>query len=156
MPYLIDGNNLIGAIPVIDIRDPQAREKLTGLLSRYQKAKGNSVVVVYDGPPPDGSPGELHMGRLRVVYAGPKSDADSVIKNMIRESRSPDQWTVVSSDKQVYSYCKWAGAGAMRVMPFYDDLRRVLESAGEETGAQATLNDDVEEWLAYFGIEEVE
>ena len=156
MPYLIDGNNVIGAIPIIDIRDSGAREKLSQLLSRYQKAKGNSIVAVYDGPPPDGSPGELHMGRLKIIYAGPKSDADTRIKNMIREARSPGQWIVVSSDKQVFSYCQWAGAKTMRVMPFYEDVKRTLESAGEEIGGQAMHSEDVEDWLSYFGIEEAE
>ena len=156
MPYLVDGNNLIGAIPIIDIRDSSAREKLSHLLSQYQKKKGNSIVVVYDGPPPAGSPSELHLGRLRIVYAGPASDADSVIKNMIRDARSPDQWTVVSSDKQVYSYCRWAGAKAMRVMPFYEDIKRMLESSGESLGKQTMRADDVDDWMAYFGIEDNE
>ncbi len=52
MPYLIDGNNLIGAIRIIDIRDASAREKMTRMLAGYQQAKRNLVVVVYDGPPP--------------------------------------------------------------------------------------------------------
>ena len=156
MPYLIDGNNLIGAIQIIDIRDQKAREKLSQLLSRYQKAKGNTVFVVYDGPPPEGSPNELHMGRLRIIYAGPKSDADSRIKSIIREVSSPDQWIVVSSDKQVYSYCQWAGAKVMRVIPFYQDVKQTLESAGEELRDQIVRSDDVDDWLLYFGIEEVE
>ena len=154
MPYLIDGNNLIGAIPIIDIRDSEAREKLSQLLFRYQKTKRNSIVVVYDGPPPDGSPSELYMGRTRIIYAGPESDADNRIKSMVKEARSPDQWIVVSSDKQVFSYCQWAGAKVMRVMPFFEDIKRTLESAGEEASNQEMRDEDVDEWLSYFGIEE--
>lgn len=156
MPYLIDGNNVIGATPIFDIHDAGAREKLSRLLSQYQKSKGNSIVVVYDGPPPDGSPTELSLGKMRIIYAGPKSDADSVIKNKIRDARSPDQWTVVSSDKQVYSYCKWAGAKAMNVRQFYEDLKWILESAGEDLATKTMRKNDVDEWLDYFGIEEAE
>jgi predicted RNA-binding protein with PIN domain len=153
MPYIIDGNNLIGAIPVIDIRDPDAREKLTHLLSRYQKAKGNRITVVYDGPPPPGAPPEVHMGALVVIYAGPESDADTRIKSFIRQSRNPGAWTVVSSDKQVYSYCKWAGAQAMRVMPFFSDMKRAIETGGGAVDDfKGMSEEDVQDWMNFFGI----
>ena len=154
MPYLIDGNNLIGAIRIIDIRDPGAREKMTSLLARYQQAKNNTVVVVYDGPPPDGAHQRTYLGGLSIIYAGPESDADSEIRRILEESSDPASYTVVSSDKQVYSFARWRGAQAMRVMAFYSDLRKTLERSGRaEIDLDGLPDAEVEEWMRYFGIE---
>lgn len=154
MPYLIDGNNLIGAIPVIDIRDPEAREKMTGLLAKYQRVKNNSIEVVYDGPPPAGTRPVTYIGPLKVSYAGPESDADTLIKKIVKESRSPSSIIVVSSDKQVYSYCKWAGAQVIKVMAFYSDLKKTLESNGQEMQNPSSLSqEELNDWMQYFGVE---
>jgi predicted RNA-binding protein with PIN domain len=155
MPYLIDGNNLIGATRVIDIRDPAAREKMSRILAAYQRAKRNSVTVVYDGPPPDGGRQVTHHGGLRIIYAGPESDADSRIRKILQESTDPDSYIVVSSDKQIYSFARWRGAQAMRVMPFFEDLQRTLAKAQLADGEQDALNDvEIDDWMRYLGLED--
>ena len=157
MPYLIDGNNLIGAIKELDTRDKTAREKLTQMLMQYNKVKRNKIKVVYDGPPPDGLLAETHFGPVSVRYAGPDYDADTVIKQLVDRSKSPESIIVVSNDKQVYSYCKWAGSKAMRVNQFYDDLIKVLEKEGVDGRKFKELNkNEVDDWLDYFGIDENE
>ncbi|HUX07422.1 MAG TPA: NYN domain-containing protein [Acidobacteriota bacterium] len=155
MPYLIDGNNLIGAIRVIDIRDAAAREKMTRMLAAYQRAKNNSVTVVYDGPPPGGVRGKSSIGGLKIIYAGPDTDADTRIRKILDRAREPASYVVVSSDKQVYSYARWRGAKAMRVMPFYKDLQQTLERAGRMAAEFDALNDnEVDEWIRYLGLED--
>jgi predicted RNA-binding protein with PIN domain len=156
MPYLIDGNNLIGAIRDIDIRDPAGREKLTRILSRYQKAKGNRLVIVFDGPPPDGVKPDMHYGSVRVMYAGPESDADSRIRKFISNARDTSSYIVVSSDKQVYSYCKWAGAKAMRAREFYTDVVAALErqAAKDSQNDGSMKEEELDDWLEYFGLED--
>jgi predicted RNA-binding protein with PIN domain len=155
MPYLIDGNNLIGAIRVIDIRDKTAREKMTRMLGAYQRAKKNRVTVVYDGPPPDGIRPVTHIGGLRVIYSGPESDADTRIRRIIDESSDPKSLTVVSSDRQVYSHARWRGARAMRVMAFYEELQRALGRVGREAAEfDALSSDEVDDWIRYLGLED--
>ncbi len=155
MPYLIDGNNLIGAIRVIDIRDSAAREKMTRMLAAYQRAKNNSVIVVYDGPPPGGVRSTTNIGGLRIIYAGPESDADSRIRKILEQAAEPSSFVVVSSDKQVYSHARWRGAKAMRVMPFFSDLQQTLERDGRQAAEFDALNDDeVDEWIRYLGLED--
>lgn len=155
MPYLIDGNNLIGAIRVIDIRDKDAREKMTRMLAAYQRAKGNRVTVVYDGPPPGGVRPVSYIGGLTVIYAGPESDADGRIRRLLEDSKDPTSFIVVSSDREVYSHARWLGASALRVMPFYEDLRSALESVGREaTEFDSLSREEVEEWIRYLGLED--
>ena len=157
MPYLIDGNNLIGAIKELDIRDTGAREKLTEMLMKYHHVKRNTIKVVYDGPPPPGLLAETHYGSICVRYAGPDYDADTVIKKEVDRAKSPEAIIVVSNDKQVYSYCKWAGAKAMRVNQFYDDLAKVLEKEGMDPRKFKELGEkEIEDWFEYFGIDEDE
>ena len=157
MPYLIDGNNLIGAIRVIDIRDSAAREKMTRMLSAYQRAKNNSVTVVYDGPPPDGVRPQSYLGKLKIVYAGPGSDADTRIREILERASEPTAFIVVSSDKQVYSHARWLGAQAMRVMPFYKELQATLEQSGREAEEfDALSEEEVDEWIRYLGLEDWE
>jgi predicted RNA-binding protein with PIN domain len=153
MPYLIDGNNLIGAIRDIDIRDSAGREKLTSILSQYQKAKGNRIVIVFDGPPPDGVRPDMHYGSMRVIYSGPESDADSRIKKIIGSTRDVSSYIVVSSDKQVYSYCKWAGAKVLRSREFYSDVIETLErQRADDSQYDGSLKEDeLNNWLEYFG-----
>jgi len=157
MPYLIDGNNLIGAIRVVDIRDSSAREKMTRMLAAYQRAKRNSVTVVYDGPPPGGVRPVSHIGGLTVIYAGPESDADSRIRTILENCSDPASYIVVSSDRQVYSHARWIGAQAMRVMAFNDDLSATLERAGRNAKEFDSLSEDeVTEWIRYLGLEDWE
>lgn len=153
MPYLIDGNNLIGAIRVIDIRDPAAREKLIRLLGRFQRARNKKVVVVFDGPPPPGARPVTNFGGLTAIYAGPEKDADTRIRQILEESSDPKSFTVVSSDRQVYSFARWKGANAVRVMSFYKDLRSSLERLDSRNPQREELTpDEVHEWLDYFGF----
>ena len=157
MPYLIDGNNLIGAIRIIDIRDSAAREKMTRMLSAYQRAKDNSVTVVYDGPPPDGVRPESHLGKLKIIYAGPQSDADTRIREILERAADPASFVVVSSDKQVYSHARWLGAQAMRVMPFYRELQATLKQSGRDAGEFDSLSEaEIDEWIRYLGLEDWE
>jgi predicted RNA-binding protein with PIN domain len=157
MPYLIDGNNLIGAIKELDINDPAGREKMTEMLMKYHRVKNNTIKVVYDGPPPPGLLAETHYGSITIRYAGPDYDADTVIKREVDRSKSPESIIVVSNDKQVYSYCKWAGAKALRVNQFYDDLVKVLEKAGMDPRKFKELSkNEVDDWMEYFGIDEDE
>jgi predicted RNA-binding protein with PIN domain len=158
MPYLIDGNNLLGTVKSLDLNAPGARESLTTLLSRYRSAKGNAITVVYDGPPPAGMRDDIHMGKLRVIYAGPKSDADSVIKRIVREAKNPKSYIVVSTDKQVFSYCKWAGAEAIKCDIFFNDMQKVFAQLPDSKSAPKNKlsENEVDDWLDYFGMEEEE
>lgn len=154
MPYLIDGNNLIGAARDLDLKDAGAREKLTRLLGMYQRAKRNRVTVVYDGPPPPGARKTLSLGGLQVIYAGPEKDADTVIREVIGASSEPQSFTVITTDRQVYSWCRWAGAQAKQSRDFWQELVTVAERAEAGAGRSNDSREDIDEWLDYFGIAE--
>ena len=51
MPYIIDGNNLIGCSADISLQDPEARKKLMTLLKSFQETRKTKVTVFFDGEP---------------------------------------------------------------------------------------------------------
>ena len=59
MPLLIDGHNLIGQMPDIDLADPDEESKLVHRLKRYCRQHNRRATVVFDA----GLPGGKLMGR---------------------------------------------------------------------------------------------
>ena len=54
MPYIIDGNNLIGSSRDISLDDKDAREKIVNLIRKFQESKNTKITVVFDGEPSAG------------------------------------------------------------------------------------------------------
>lgn len=68
-----------------------------------------NVVVVFDGPPPKGSPVIEHLGRVTVHYSGAAA-ADDVIVGMVPAGRSASQWVVVTDDRGLRTRARAKGA----------------------------------------------
>ena len=50
MPYLIDGNNLLGVVLHRRRGDPETRSRLVSSLSRFARTKGCRILLFFDGP----------------------------------------------------------------------------------------------------------
>ena len=88
MPYLIDGNNLLGswggpAVP------GDGRAEVVRRVAAFCRAKGARAVLVFDGAPfrPDLGGQELGAVSLRFPSAG--RDADSLIRELVDARRAP-------------------------------------------------------------------
>jgi predicted RNA-binding protein with PIN domain len=100
MPFLIDGNNLLGLRPEVLAKEPGIRSRLVSQLAAFAREKRTSVVVVFDGEPDeDGLRSEMTLGSVRVVFSGRTSDADGRILKILDEAKDPAGYTLVTSDR---------------------------------------------------------
>ncbi len=156
MPYLIDGNNLLGSWG-----GPAAggdrRLEVVRRVAEFCRNRGARAVVVFDGAPfrRDIGPQEIGSVSLRFPEAG--SDADTVIRTLVDQAPRPGEWTVVTSDKPLYSYVRTRGALVLRAHEW-----NALERSDQRPGARPRSSKpaasekpaherDVSGWLEAFG-----
>lgn len=154
MPYLVDGNNLMGIMAGRKVSESSARDQLIQQLGRYCRSKGNHVHIVFDGPPHEGRPKAMHLGRLRITFAGPELDADTTIRRAVEASRRVNELIVVSSDSRVYQHARSAGAKAMHCRDFQQDVENMLITADSMDGKTPMSDGDIADWMEFFGLEE--
>ncbi len=101
MPILIDGHNLIGQLPGIDLADPDDEARLVMVLRRYAaRRRGRKIVVIFDGGV-YGHPGNLNGYGVEAHFVRMPANADSELIRRIRGIRRCSEWLVVSSDRAV-------------------------------------------------------
>ncbi len=113
MPYLIDGNNLLGSLGGPAVPGDGRLEVLRRVVA-FCREKGARATVVFDGAPFRAELGEQQLGRVTLRFPESGRDADSVIRATIDAAARPAEIVVVSSDKAVYSYARTRGARALR------------------------------------------
>ncbi len=154
MPYLIDGHNLIAALPDISLADPNDEAQLVLKLRGFAAAKRKRCTVVFDGGLPGGR-SSLSTRGVTVIFAAEKhSDADSLIKRRISSLRDGKGWIVVSSDRDILAHARRQRVSTLTALQFAERLGRrpapSAPAAGEEI-SPAISQEDVEEWLGIFG-----
>ncbi|WP_298818298.1 NYN domain-containing protein [Chloroflexus sp.] len=159
MPILIDGHNLIGQLPDIDLSDPDDEAKLVAKLRRYAARKrGRRIVVIFDGGV-YGHPQNLNGYGVEVRFVKPPRDADQELIRQIRTIRRCEEWQVVSSDRAVAGE---AQARGIRVIPAQEFARRLQQldqpriNANDKRADRPLSKAEVEEWLRFFGVDEDE
>ncbi len=149
MPFLIDGHNLIAALPDIALDDPDDEAQLVLRLRSWTARERAKAVVVFDGGLPGGPSRTLSGGGLEVVFAARHhSTADRVIQARLRRLRDAGNWTVVSSDREVMESAYAAGARVLSSQAFTDQLARPEPFHREKPPAPDS--EEVEEWLGIF------
>jgi predicted RNA-binding protein with PIN domain len=152
MPYIVDGNNVMGQTPGWHRDKRGARRRLLDDIAAFARSKRARVTVVFDGEPerllPDGSA----FKGVRVLYAQKGSDADSRISGLVQSAVDRRGLTVVTSDRRLASDVRSEGARVMRSGEF----RRLMQETTSERccddhAKDEMENSDVESWLAYFG-----
>ena len=125
MRWLVDGMNVVGSRPDGWWRDRRAAmERLSGLLAAFATETGDPLTVVFDGRPFDLSapPVEVEFASQR----GPNA-ADHDIAARVQADPDPQSLTVVTSDRDLASRVRAAGAEVMGSGPF---RRRLDELTG--------------------------
>jgi predicted RNA-binding protein with PIN domain len=110
MPYLIDGHNLIPAVPGLHLDDPEDEAQLAGLLRAFCARTRSRATVFFDrgllgaGSPSGGA-------RVTVRFVRPPRTADeAIVAYLARLKGEARNWTVVSSDGEVQRAARRAGA----------------------------------------------
>ena len=147
MPYLIDGHNLIGQMPGLDLADPDDERQLVVLLRTYLMRTHKKGTVVFD----NGQPGGLsHWSNsvLQVVFARPSRSADDLIRQRLGAEKNPRGLIVVSSDQAV---AQAAGAAHARVQSSAEFARQMTSQPPALQKKQEGLTkDEVLEWEKLF------
>jgi hypothetical protein len=149
MPYLLDGNNLIGT--VLRVARPSAvdRQALVAEIAGRLRRTRASATIVFDGPADADGRGSS-LGALTVRGAGPEG-ADAAIVRAVAQARTPREMVVVTSDRDLARRVRDAGG----VVSTPDDFFRRF-GAGPEPPAGADpsrVRVDVAEWMEWFGDE---
>lgn len=152
MPYLIDGNNLLGSWGGAAVPGDGRREVLRRVAG-FCRARGARATLVFDGAPFRADLGAQEMGRVSLRFPPPGADADSVIRETIDRAARPAEITVVSSDKAVYSYARTRGAAVLRA----HEWNALAKGPGHhprrpprEESEKPDHEPDVEGWLERF------
>jgi predicted RNA-binding protein with PIN domain len=139
MPYLLDGNNLIGrARGSARPSEEDRRDLVAALLERLRATRARAVLFF------DGAGGrETSLGRLSVRNAGSVS-ADEAILREVGRARSPQEITVVTADRGLIRAVRDAGARVLSPEEFWS---RFGASSRQQ---QREENVDIEDWVKYF------
>lgn len=153
MPYLIDGHNLIGKMPGLNLEDLDDEKELIQLLQEFCQLTAKNAEVYFDRAAGGHARARVH-GRVtaRFVRSGETADL-AIARHLKRLGNEASNWTVVSSDRQVQ---KAARRSRARVLPS-EEFSRELVAETSSTGAQdkpEISSAEVEEWLEIFGDED--
>lgn len=156
MPYLIDGNNLIGHIPSLELSDPTSKHHLVAQLWIFQKAKNTKIILVFDGPPDPDLYGErLQSKAFSVIWPDWEESADTVIKRHIKKQTDLRHFFVVSSDREIKSFARANKAQVLDCGEFHKLLKAALKEykkAKSMSKEEVTLSPlEVDHWLEIFG-----
>jgi predicted RNA-binding protein with PIN domain len=153
LPYLIDGNNVLGALggPAVP---GDGRAAVLSQVAAFCRSRGARAILVFDGAPFRAELTAQELGRVSVRFPRPGSDADEVIRGLIDRAARPAELTVVTSDKAVYSYARTRGAAALRAHEWKALARRGParrpRRMQREPSEKPEHESDVEGWLRRF------
>jgi len=144
MPLIIDGNNLLHSLP----REKRDRSEVRRQVLETVRRQRVRVTVVFDGPPPSGTPELEHLGSVTVRYSG-KLTADKVILNLLAAENAAD-WVVISDDRELRNLARERGAGVRSL----GEWRGRRSKPGRRAGREPKLSShEVAEWESYFSGE---
>jgi predicted RNA-binding protein with PIN domain len=149
MPYIVDGNNLMGQTPGWHRDKSRARRNLIRNLAIFARVKKARVTVVFDGAPDTEFPeGTAYQG-VKVLYAERGSNADSRILKLVENATHPRGLSVVTSDRQLGFLAHSSGAKIIRSGEFRKLLVQLQEEPNRDEKDSSKV--DLDQWLRYFG-----
>jgi hypothetical protein len=146
MPYLLDGNNLIGAARGKARPGEEDRRDLIAELAERLRRTRARAVLFFDGP------GEKRtsLGSLSIREAG-ASGADEAILCEIERSRAPRENILVTADRDLARRARDSGARTLSPADFWS--RFGAPGGGEQKDRGREERVDVDDWLEYFSDE---
>ena len=147
MPYLIDGHNLIGQTPGLNLADPDDEQQLVTLLRAFLVRTRKKGTVFFDNGQPGGA-SSWSNNVLEVVFARADRSADDLIRQRLRNNHNPRELIVVSGDQAV---AQAALAAHARVQSAAEFARQMAHHPAALQKKQADLTkEEVMEWEKLF------
>ena len=153
MPFLIDGHNLIAALPDIDLADEDDEAKLVIKIRGFAARRQTKCTVIFDHGLPGGA-SRLSTNSVKVVFAAAaRSNADALIKRRISKMRDAGNWTLVTSDREIRASARRQGMRQMSAEAFARLLgpKERAKVSGGEPEKPTPSEDDTALWLRHFG-----
>ncbi len=155
MPYIIDGNNLVGSSPDIALEDPGAREKLLTIIQQFQEARKSSVTIVFDGAPWGGVRREEASSKLTVLFPREGCTADDEIRDILDGFNYFKDVVLVTSDRALKSFAKNKGARTVNSIEFHFELKRYSHIQSRKTEKKKRIevqlsDNEVDLWMKIF------
>jgi predicted RNA-binding protein with PIN domain len=141
MPYLIDGNNLIGASRRTSRPSREDRTALVSEIAERLRRTRARAILFFDGEGERSS----ELGALSIRASG-TATADDAILGEIRRCRAPQECTVVTADRALIGQAR--DLGARTIAP--DAFWARLGTGPVSTPSGIDRKVDVDEWLRYF------
>ena len=148
MPYLIDGNNLLGSWG--GPRGDDGRAEVVRRVAAFCRARGARAIIVFDGHPLRHDMDTQSLGAVTIRVPPQGQDADDVIRDVVEHAPRAADLIVVTSDKALYSYVKTLGASILRAHE-WNALERRVSPGAAEAGEKPDHESDVAGWLKRFG-----
>jgi predicted RNA-binding protein with PIN domain len=155
MSIIIDGHNLIPKIQGLALNDLDDEHKLIELLLEYCRLQRKKVEVFFDNAPPTQARSQNYgLVTARFVRQGKTAD-DAIRERLGQLKRTAQNWTVVSSDREVLAAARWAKAQTLTTDQFANQLRQALNAGPERPEGQgqpepALDEAEIENWLKIF------
>lgn len=151
MPYIVDGHNLIGAMREIHLEDPDDEALLISRLRRFCARTRRGVTVYFDrGAPTRHAPRDA--GGLSIRFVRPPRSADqAIMQHLSRLKGTARNWTVVSSDQEVQTSARRAGARVLSSDAFALLLTRSIGAPGRGEKPESEMaEEELSEWMRLF------
>ena len=148
---LIDGHNLIGQVPGLQLDDPDDEQKLIVMLRKYAARRRAKIIVVFDRGLPGGRSQNLSGGGVSVIFAADKHTiADKILIERIKDFPRPADWTVISSDNQVRAAALRRKTMLKSAQEFVAIMTAPPKGDDQTTVDEKISDEEVNEWLKVF------
>jgi len=143
MPYLLDGNNLVGAVRRTGRPSEADRSALIAEIAERLRHTRASAILFFDGP---AGTRASSLGRLSVRVPSSGSADDAIVREVERAPAARET-VVVTADRELARRVRDAGG---RVLPPGEFLERFgkTRTASPSKGEAGPV--DVEDWMRYF------
>lgn len=160
MPFLIDGYNVYhAACKFCQDWSHITPGNLCRLIAEDMGGLGDIATVVFDGAQPRGwSPDAVVENRLKILYSGPKSDADTLLITLIQKNTAPRRLIVVSSDNSIRRAARRRKSLSLTAMDYLAGLIKRQEKPPPRPREpkekhKGLAEGELAEWLELFGID---
>lgn len=145
MPYLLDGNNLIGLVRRTPRPSEEDRAALVAEIAGRLRRTRARATLFFDGPA--GDRGAVLGGlTVRTPSAG---SADEAILREVAASRSAAECVVVTADRQLSRRARELGARVSSPQDFFARFGASAPAQAAPAEPPSTAA-EVEEWIRYF------
>lgn len=151
MPFIIDGHNLIAALPDLDLSDPDDERKLVEILQGFCSRTNRRATVYFDRGAPGGEP-TIKSGKVDVRFVRlPRTADDAIRAHLLKLGKEAPNWTIVSSDHEIIAAARNAGAAVLHSDAFGQMISTSTNTSVQNEKPMMTMSDeDLAEWEKLF------